>query len=67
MNPTESFQRNLRFRHVPAGHAGHSVIHDTSPEQPIAAWTAESWRACHPTSTWEFVGAELLEGGRRCG
>ena len=37
MNQPELQQRNRRFRHVPAGHA---VIRDTSPEQPIAAWTA---------------------------
>jgi len=34
MNQTDSFQRNRTFRHVPAGH---DVIRDTSPEQPIAA------------------------------
>jgi len=48
MNHTNPFQRNQRFRHVPAGHA---VIRDTSPEQPIAAWTAIELACLSMTST----------------
>jgi len=51
MNQTDSFQRNRTFRHVPAGH---DVIRDTSPEQPIAAWTANEL-AC--LSTDKHVGS----------
>ena len=40
--------------------AGHAVIRDRSPEQPIAAWTPKELACLPRQARWEFVTAELL-------
>jgi hypothetical protein len=48
MNQTDSLQRNRRLRFVLEERA---VIRDTSPEQPIAAWTANALACFRSAST----------------
>jgi len=62
--PAGSDRQNRRFCHVSAGHAGHCVIRDTSPEQLIAAQTANELACSSWQARWEFVRAKLLGRSR---